>query len=204
MSVDVVRWLPGDDIRALVGSVHELDRFGISFVRWPADDAQLGLLRAAGAPRLVLLDSAEQPPPMTDCLEDWIWLPSAVGEVEARLAALQVRLADHRRGPVLDERGRFSHRGHQVQLSAQEASLCRALLDRFGQVVTDRELTDRGWPDEEPSPRLLAFALGPIRRASWELGLELVRVPRRGYLLRMRRPWQSPKASGGPEIHRPG
>ena len=42
----------------------------VVLVRWPEEEARLEQLRAARAPRLLLLNAVSAPPELADCLEE--------------------------------------------------------------------------------------------------------------------------------------
>ena len=67
-------------------------------LRWPDEHGQREALSQAGGPRLLLVPDGQEPPPVEDCLEDWIRVPAAESEVRARVDALAVRSRAHLAG----------------------------------------------------------------------------------------------------------
>jgi len=67
----------------------------VVLVLWPDEAPQLPRLATAGIPRLLLVAPDASPPADGDCLQDWIRLPAADGDVRARVVALERRSARH-------------------------------------------------------------------------------------------------------------
>ena len=164
-------------------------------LRWPEEEARRTRIRQAGEPRLLLVADGEDPPPVGDCLEDWIRVPAAEDEVKARVDALAVRsLAHHSTnerlggpaattGPVLDDFGVLRVNGSWVALPPLEARLAEALLERIG-AVTSRELLIRaGWPSGAPGRNALDVHVLRLRRRLTPVGLAIRTVRSRGYLM---------------------
>ena len=164
-------------------------------LRWPEEESRRTRIRQAGEPRLLLVADGEDPPPVGDCLEDWIRVPAAENEVKARVDALAVRsLAHHATnghdgdsgppaGPELDDFGVLRVNGSWVALPPLEARLAEALLERFG-AVTSRELLIRaGWPSGAPGRNALDVHVLRLRRRLTPVGLVIRTVRSRGYLM---------------------
>ena len=163
-------------------------------LRWPEEESRRTRISQAGEPRLLLVPDGEDPPPVADCLEDWIRVPAAEEEVKARVDALAVRsLAHHVNGqngdsaapdvPVLDDFGVLRVNGSWVALPPLEARLAEALLERLG-AVTSRELLIRaGWPSGAPGRNALDVHVLRLRRRLTPVGLVIRTVRSRGYLM---------------------
>ena len=164
-------------------------------LRWPEEESRRTRISQAGEPRLLLVPDGEDPPPIGDCLEDWIRVPAAENEVRARVDALALRsLAHHSTnghdgngaapaGPVLDDFGVLRVNGSWVALPPLEARLAEALLDRLG-AVTSRELLIRaGWPSGAPGRNALDVHVLRLRRRLTQVGLVIRTVRSRGYLM---------------------
>ena len=67
----------------------------VTMLRWPEEESRRTRISQAGEPRLLLVPDGEDPPPVGDCLEDWIRVPAAEDEVRARVDALAVRSLAH-------------------------------------------------------------------------------------------------------------
>ncbi len=165
-------------------------------LRWPEEEPRRSRISQAGEPRLLLVSEGEDPPPVADCLEDWIRVPAAEKEVRARVDALTVRSQAHTSsganrlnghvaptGPVLDDFGVLRVNGAWVALPPLEARLAEALLERMG-AVTSRELLIRaGWPTGAPGRNALDVHVLRLRRRLTPVGLAIRTVRSRGYLM---------------------
>jgi DNA-binding response OmpR family regulator len=167
----------------------------VTMLRWPEEESRRTRISQAGEPRLLLVADGEDPPPVRDCLEDWIRVPAADNEVRARVDALAVRsLAHHPTNghsgdpaapadPALDDFGVLRVNGSWVALPPLEARLAEALLERLG-AVTSRELLIRaGWPSGAPGRNALDVHVLRLRRRLTPVGLAIRTVRSRGYLM---------------------
>lgn len=163
-----------------VGS-HPMD---VVLVRWPSDADRRVALQAAGAPRLLLLEEGHPAPQPEDCLEDWIRVPAAELDVQARVAGLQARTAAHVSDtPELDHDGVLRFASSWVSLPPVEQRLTRALVDRFGAVVGREALARAGWPYGAPGRNALDVHVLRLRRRIATVELSIKTVRSRGYLL---------------------
>ncbi len=165
-------------------------------LRWPEEESRRSRISLAGEPRLLLVPDGQEPPPVVDCLEDWIRVPAAENEVRARVDALAVRSQVHHTtdghngsngdpppGPLLDDFGVLRVNGAWVALPPLEARLAEALLERLG-AVTSRELLIRaGWPTGAPGRNALDVHVLRLRRRLTPVGLAIRTVRSRGYLM---------------------
>ena len=161
-------------------------------LRWPEEAGRRNRISEAGEPRLLLVPDGEEPPPVADCLEDWIRVPAAEGDVRARVDALALRSqahlpetheADPPAVPQLDDFGVLRLNGSWVALPPLEARLAEALLERLG-AVTSRELLIRaGWPTAAPGRNALDVHVLRLRRRLHPVGLAIRTVRSRGYLM---------------------
>lgn len=135
-------------------------------------------------PRLLLVEDGLLPPEPADCLEDWVRVPASEVDVRARTAALSLRAAVHAMAvPDLDGDGVLRFGGDWVPLPPVEARLMRALLDRFGAVVSRDALARAGWPEGAPGRNALDVHMLRLRRRLEPLALAIRTVRSRGYLL---------------------
>ena len=156
----------------------------VTLLRWPDEDARRARLSVAGDPRLLLVEDGQDPPPLQDCLEDWIRVPAAESDVRARVDALTIRSQAHRHdSPGLDVHGVLRFGGRWVALPPLEARLTDALVSRFGAVASRDALVRAGWPDGAPGRNALDVHVLRLRRRLWPLGLAIRTVRSRGYLL---------------------
>jgi DNA-binding response OmpR family regulator len=173
----------------------------VTMLRWPEEAGRRSRISEAGEPRLLLVPDGEEPPPVGDCLEDWIRVPAAENEVRARVDALAVRSQAHTNGhgnghgnghnghapvptgPELDDFGVLRVNGAWVALPPLEARLAEALLERLG-AVTSRDLLIRaGWPTGAPGRNALDVHVLRLRRRLTPVGLAIRTVRSRGYLM---------------------
>jgi len=168
----------------------------VTMLRWPEEEGRRSRISLAGEPRLLLVPDGEEPPPVSDCLEDWIRIPAAENEVRARVDALALRSQAHATngrtnghaapaptGPELDDFGVLRVNGAWVALPPLEARLAEALLERLG-AVTSRELLIRaGWPTGAPGRNALDVHVLRLRRRLTPVGLAIRTVRSRGYLM---------------------
>lgn len=168
-------------------------------MRWPEEVARREQLADARLPRLLLVDPGEPPPDTDVLLEDWVRMPVDDDEVEARRRALGRRADEHGHdpaarpprpptAPVLDEHGVLQRGDRSVILAPIEALLTRALLQRLGAVVGRDALLRSAWPDGAPASNTLDVRLVRLRRRLAPLGLVILTVRKRGYLLQLA-PW---------------
>ncbi|MEO7556419.1 MAG: helix-turn-helix domain-containing protein [Acidimicrobiales bacterium] len=156
----------------------------VVLVRWPAEEERRLHLRAAGAPRLLLVEGAVAPPLADDELEDWIRVPADEVDLHARVENL-ARRSRSKEGvhPDLDEDGVLRLGAAWVPLPPVEARLTAALVDRYGAVVSREALARAGWPDGAPGRNALDVHVLRLRRRVAPLGLAIRTVRSRGYLL---------------------
>lgn len=156
----------------------------VTLLRWPDEQSRRHRLSAAGGPRLLLVEDGAEPPPMVDCLEDWIRVPAAEDEVRARVSALSIRRAAHDHdAPGMDGDGVLRYRGRWVSLPPLETRMTEVLLSRFGAVVARDALARAGWPGGMTGRNALDVHVLRLRRRIDPLGLAIRTVRSRGYLL---------------------
>ena len=155
----------------------------VAVVEWPEDSDRLGALRAAGAPRLLLVGPDVAPPVVVHPLEDWVRLPADDLEIKARLETLRARRGPTSDAPAVDGDGLLHYRDRWVALSPVEQALAAALTERFGAVVGRDTLSRRAWPGQSPTRNALDVHILRFRRRVAPLQLELRTVRARGYLL---------------------
>lgn len=151
---------------------------------WPDEDERRRQLSLAGDPRLLLIADGQAPPPIVDCLEDWIRVPAPEEEMRARVQALQVRIRAHQHAtPVLDVDGVLRYGDRWTALPPLESRLAEALLARFGAVASRETLVRAGWPCGAPGRNALDVHVLRLRRRLAPLALAIRTVRSRGYLL---------------------
>jgi DNA-binding response OmpR family regulator len=162
----------------------------VALVRWPDEAPARESLRSAARPRVLLLMGGEPPPEPVDDLEDWIRVPVSDDDLRARIDWLSRRLSpnDSPPVPVLDEDGLIHAGGRWVSLPPVEARLARAMLDRYGAVVSRDALARAGWPQGAPGRNALDVHVLRLRRRLGPIALVIRTVRSRGYLLEQAAP----------------
>jgi DNA-binding response OmpR family regulator len=158
----------------------------VALVRWPEEAAVRERLHAEAKPRVLLLVGGSAPPAPVDELEDWIRVPASDADLRARMDWLSRRLAPSPTSlelPVLDDDGLLRTDAGWVPLPPVESRLTKALLDRFGAVVSRDALARAGWPTGAPGRNALDVHVLRLRRRLAPLGLVIRTVRSRGYLL---------------------
>ena len=159
------------------------DGWPVPVVMWPEQADRSAELARDGRIRLFLVAPGAAPPVDWDGRSDWIRRPAPIGDIYARIEALQ-RRAEHAKksGRVdLDEAGILRVDDAWVALTPIETRIMRVILDRAGTVVSRGELVNAGWPGE--ASRALDTNLQRLRSRIAHLGLRIVNIRRRGYIL---------------------
>ena len=156
---------------------------GVAIIRWPGEADRLERAREGGIPRLLLVPSECDPPPIADVLEDWVRLPAPEADVEARVHTLRARSA-HSALPEVGN-GIIALNGAWTTLSPVEERLASQLCERFGRVVSRDSLMRAAWRAEVPTRNALDVHMLRLRRRIERLGLEIHTVRSRGYLLQL-------------------
>jgi len=154
----------------------------VVLVRWPVETLRRERIAAEGRPRLLLVEDGAQPPTGHDTLEDWVRVPASEVDVQARMATLAAR-AQAVASPLLDIDGVLRFGSLWVSLPPVEARLTRALLERYGAVVSRELLSRAGWPDGAPGRNALDVHVLRLRRRLSPVHLAIRTVRSRGYLL---------------------
>lgn len=156
----------------------------VALIQWPSDETLRSELAARGHPRLLLVEPDAEPPICHDPLEDWVRLPVARADRDARVRALEARYDNHEdRLPRVDDLGTLEYRGATTQLSATQTRLIQPMIERFGAVVSRETLSAAVWPDTDAAANSLDVTMGRLRRQLAPVGLKIITVRSRGYLL---------------------
>jgi len=156
----------------------------VTLLRWPAEAPVRDRMAEAHEARLLLVEQDHDPPRVLDCLEDWIRVPAAEEDVQARVDALSVRIQAHDHpAPAVDDDGVLRHHGKWVALPPLEARLTATLLMRFGAVVGRDTLIRAVWPNGSPGRNALDVHVLRLRRRISPLHLAVRTVRSRGYLI---------------------
>lgn len=155
----------------------------VKLVRWPIDTERRNRYRAAGVPRLLVVEAGARPPVSSDLCEDWVRAPVSRDDLRARIAALKAK-AESMRAPQVDPSGVLRCGLRSVSLSPAETDLLTVLVDCFGELASKELLgsclTDRS---EHSRRNALHLHISRIRRRIQPLGLAIRTVWGRGYLL---------------------
>jgi DNA-binding response OmpR family regulator len=157
----------------------------VVLIRWPDEGGDGRRLAVAGVAVLYLVDAPGDPPAPTTCLEDWVRIPGDDRDLSARVAALERRAAAHQAPPRVDDQGRLHYCGRRLTLSPAEARLVHPLIERFGEVVTDSELTP-AVANGDPSSPSLRTQMAQLRAQLRPIDLLIRRIRRQGYMLQRR------------------
>lgn len=155
----------------------------VALLRWPLERDRRDELRREGRARLLLVEGDVAPPTVADELEDWIRLPAADADVQARVSVLAGRAQRSEPCPELDSDGLLRFGGRWVSLPPVEARLMGALLGRYRAVVSREALARAGWPHGSPGRNALDVHMLRLRRRVAGLELAIRTVRSRGYLL---------------------
>ena len=156
----------------------------VSVVRWPGERERREELARLGRARLLLVDADAAPPVAADPLEDWTRETAGDLDVRARMEGLRLRLEQTLElVPELDEDGVIRFGARWVPLPPVEARLTKALVSRFGAVVSRSDLSAAGWPDGAPGRNALDVHVLRLRRRLEPVRLVIRTVRSRGYLL---------------------
>jgi DNA-binding response OmpR family regulator len=155
----------------------------VALVPWPADEDTRHGLASVGRPRLLLVDADTAPPVVRDPLEDWVRVPASELDVRTRIETLRWRASGQTSPPTIDEHGVLRHHRYWVLIPPVETRLARALIQRYGAVVSRDTLTRTGWPSGAPGRNALDVHVLRLRRRLHDVGLAIRTVRSRGYLL---------------------
>jgi len=158
----------------------------VALIRWPEEADAREVLRQTAKPRVLLLVGGSAPPTPVDDLEDWIRVPVSDADLRARMEWLSRRLAPTPvtlEVPVLDDDGLLRTDSGWLPLPPVESRLTRALLERFGAVVSRDALARAGWPSGAPGRNALDVHVLRLRRRLAPIDLVIRTVRSRGYLL---------------------
>src|SRR4051812_19875193 len=156
--------------------------WSVTVLEWPeqADEAQA--LAAAGALRLLLVAPGVAPPVDWDLTSDWLRRPADPRDVLARVETLQ-RRSDGDRPLRLDEDGLLWRGLDWVPMGPLEMRLMAVFLENMHRVVKRAELVAAGWPGSSRGMRTLDTTIQRLRARVSRLGLEIVNVRQRGFVL---------------------
>jgi len=155
----------------------------VELVKWPSGESRRAALALGRRPRVLVVANDASAPVTVDPLEDWVRESTDRSELKARIETLETRAMGD--GPTLVD-GVLRHGTMYVALGPVEVRLVEALLAGLDQVVSQARLLQHGWPAAEPPRRnVLDVHLVRLRRRLEPLGLSILTVRRRGYVLRV-------------------
>ena len=153
----------------------------VALIRWPSDEALRIELDQLKHPRLLLVEPHADPPHVSDILEDWVRLPVSREDRNARIRVLESRVSSGL--PDVGDDGTLRHRGESTHLSEIQGHLMRALIERFGAVVSPEALLASMWPEGRATAGNLRVVVTRLRPVLVPLDLQIRAVRSRGYLL---------------------
>ena len=165
--------------------MERLAHLGVELIAWPRQKALRSALARAGVPRLLVVDTGEQPPNPLGLGEDWARVPVDETELVATADHLLVRIAEYASvAPTFGEDRVLRRAGASVALSPSEAKIIALLLDHAGHVVTRSELEQLLWPDATvPGQRSLDYVVQRLRRRIADLNICINTSRGRGFVI---------------------
>jgi len=155
----------------------------VAVLRWPDDQEESARLERLGLPRLLVVEPEMAPPESASCLQAWIRFPATDEDVRARLAALGHHAARHPAAPVIDPWGQLSFRDMNAFLSPREHAIAQALVNLFGTAVSEDELIQAGWPEDDGTATALRVHCHRLRRRLAPLRLTVKSIRGYGYMM---------------------
>lgn len=151
---------------------------------WHPEQAEELLARQEAT--LFLVEPDATGPVCANPLHDWIRLPAPEADIEARREALRLRQNEISTPSLAIEigDGTLTVGGKVEILPPLEADLLNALLERESKVVSRQTLMNAVWPAGDGDRNRLDAAIHRLRLRVESLGIEIVTVRRRGYMLR--------------------
>lgn len=124
------------------------------------------------------------------CIEDWARAPGDDRDLHARFEVLELRAAAHKVQRGSTPKAVSTYRGQVLVVSPNTAKLAEVLIERFGDAVTDTELSAAAFGDPMPSSSSssgrLRRQMSHLRTRLRELDLTVQHVRRCGYQLQRR------------------
>jgi len=154
----------------------------VAVLYWPDEAEEAARLDRRGLPCLLLVRPDAAPPMSESCLEDWLILPASELEIQTRLVNLTKRAARHSHTPTVDDLGQVTHRGRSVFLPPTDRRVMKALVERFGAVVTEPDLISSVWPDGATNQVLRAH-VSRLRHRLSPINLTIKCVRNAGYFV---------------------
>jgi hypothetical protein len=157
----------------------------VALVHWPREADLREQLAAIGRPRLLIVDAGDSPPLGFDALEDWIRMPAAAEDLDARCRVLRRRSLA--RTPIRLDSDGLLHRGRAwVALTPVDLRLFEVLHAKQGQVVSRAGLLRALRPSlSEDDVRALDSSMRRLRQRVRPLGAVVRTVRGVGFLLEL-------------------
>jgi hypothetical protein len=167
-------------LRSLLMSQPATD--GVELLLWPEEEDRREEVAGKEVPCLLIL-GADTPAPVCGALEDWVRPPVPAADVEARCAALRVRVACAT-APIVDADGGLWFLATRVDLSAGQIPLARMLVEHYRTVVRREALAavhvEAGGQDTDEA---LKAAISRLAQRVGGVGLAIRTIRGRGHLL---------------------
>jgi DNA-binding response OmpR family regulator len=165
--------------------MERLARLGVELIRWPDQASLRSALARAGVPRLLLVETDDEPPNPLGLGEDWARLPTDDETLIAQAEHLLERMAAYSSvAPIIGADRVLRRAEASVALSPSEAKIVGRLLDHSGTVVGRDELELLLWPDGSvPGQRSLDYVVQRLRRRIAELNICINTSRGRGFVI---------------------
>ncbi len=156
----------------------------VTVVRWPEEANLRRALAAVSAPRLLVVKSLADLPPLLDPLEDWVQPPAQPCEVSVRSATLLGRSELMARSRPRLEPGDIVRYGDRwAALAPSSVPIASALIDAFGRCVPRSVLEVDHTGTGAQSRSSLDTRVSRLRSRIKPLGLAIRSVRTHGFLL---------------------
>lgn len=162
---------------------------GVAVLRWPADADTRRRLAELRIPRLLLVGRGDEPPVITDELEDWAREPLDPTDLSLRSETLRRRARDLPVAPILDSDGLLRFGGRWAVVPDSQLAVVELLIRRYGEVVGFDELADAyARAGGARTPGSVRAVIARLRTRVADVGLRLHGVRGRGVLLAQQTP----------------
>lgn len=156
----------------------------VRLLRWPQHAEERAWCHDHRIPRILLVESGQEPPELVDVYEDWVRPPVPPEDLQIRVRALARRRRAFNR-PQVDPHGSLIYQGQRLAISPTQVDLTSCLVRSFGDLVLRAVLAECLPGAEQTVVRrnVLDLHIGRLRRKIAPLGLNIRTVWGCGYIL---------------------
>lgn len=155
----------------------------VRFLRWPEHAEERTWCRQNRVPRILLVDTGQQPPEPFDMYEDWVRPPISNEDLSVRVQTLVSRQQEYNR-PQVDPHGSLSYHGKRLNISPTQVDLILCLVRSFSELVLRSALMSCLPGDGRSDSRnVLDLHMARLRRKLGPIGLTIRTVWGCGYVL---------------------